>query len=49
MEGKVINFFLKIKEKIVSQIKLNIPTYHKDNLPKELTSIKPVKPGSRNL
>ena len=38
-----------IKEKIVSQIELNIPTYTKDNLPKSLSSIKAVKPGSRNL
>ena len=39
----------KIKDKIISQIQLNIPTYKKDNLPKELLSIKAVKPGSRNL
>ena len=39
----------EIKEKIVSQIELNIPTYNKDNLPKELSSIKAIKPGSRNL
>ena len=38
-----------IKEKIVSQIKLDIPTYTKDNLPKSLSSIEAVKPGSRNL
>ena len=38
-----------IKDKIVSQVQLNIPTYKKENLPKELQSIKPVKPGSRNL
>ena len=38
-----------IKKKIVSQIELNIPTYSKDNLPKELLSIEAVKPGSRNL
>ena len=38
-----------IKEKIVSQVNLNIPTYNKDNLPKDLLSIKAVKPGSRNL
>ncbi len=38
-----------IKEKIVSQIKLDIPTYTKDNLPKDLSSIEAVKPGSRNL
>ncbi len=38
-----------IKENIISQLKLNIPTYNKDNLPKELTSIEPIKPGSRNL
>ena len=39
----------EINKKIISQIKLNIPTYKKDNLPKELKSIDPVKPGSRNL
>ena len=38
-----------IRGKIVSQVKLNIPTYSKDNLPKELLSVEPVKPGSRNL
>ena len=38
-----------IKNKIVSQIQLNIPTYQKHKLPKELLSIPPVKPGSRNL
>ncbi len=38
-----------IKDKIVSQIKLDIPTYTKDNLPENLSSIKAVKPGSRNL
>ena len=39
----------QINGKIISQIKLNIPTFSKDNLPKELSSIDPVKPGSRNL
>ena len=39
----------EIKDKIISQIELNIPTYKKDNLPKELLSIEAVKPGSRNL
>ena len=38
-----------IKNKIVSQVELNIPSYQKDKLPKELLSIAPVKPGSRNL
>ena len=38
-----------IKDNIVSQIKLNIPTYTKDKLPEKLSSIKPIKPGSRNL
>ena len=38
-----------IKDKIVSQVKLNIPTFSKDKLPKELSSITPVKPGSRNF
>ncbi len=39
----------EIKDKIISQLKLNIPTYTKENLPKELISSEPVKPGSRNL
>ena len=39
----------KIKEKIVSQIELDIPTYTKDNLPKNLSLIKAIKPGSRNF
>ena len=38
-----------IKDKIVSQVELNIPTYQKDKLPKELLSIPAVKPGSRNI
>ena len=38
-----------IKDKIISQIELNIPTYAEKNLPKELLAIKAVKPGSRNL
>ena len=38
-----------IKEKIISQLKLNIPTYSKENLPNELSLIEPIKPGSRNL
>ena len=36
-----------IKNKIVSQLELNIPTYKKENLPDDLLSIKPIKPGSR--
>jgi orotate phosphoribosyltransferase len=39
----------EIKDKIISQVELNIPTYKKDDLPKELLSIEAVKPGSRNL
>ncbi len=38
-----------LKGKIISQIKLEIPTYTKDNLPKNLLNIKPIKPGSRSL
>ncbi len=38
-----------IKDKIVSQIELNIPTFTENNLPEELSKIKPAKPGSRNL
>jgi orotate phosphoribosyltransferase len=39
----------QIKNKIISQVELNIPTFSKENLPNELSSIDPVKPGSRNL
>ena len=38
---------LKIKKKIVSQIKIKIPTYKKNNLPNHLKSIPISKPGSR--
>jgi orotate phosphoribosyltransferase len=38
-----------IKEKIVSQIELNIPTYTLENLPDNLASIKAIKPGSRDI
>ena len=41
---------LKIKnKKIISQIKLNVPTYTKKNLPKNLKKIPITKPGSRFL
>ena len=43
------NKSLKIKKKIISQIKLNIPTYKKNNLPKNLKKIPITKPGSRHL
>ena len=39
----------EIKDKIISQVELNIPTYNKSDLPKELLSLEAVKPGSRNL
>ena len=38
-----------INQKIISQVELIIPTYKKDNLPKDLSLITAVKPGSRNL
>ena len=40
---------LKIKDKIVSQVKLKIDTFRDSDLPDELKKIKPYKPGSRNL
>ena len=39
----------QIKNKIISQIQLNIPTFSEENLPEDLKLIKPTKPGSRNL
>ena len=38
-----------IKDKIVSQVKIDIPTYTEKNLPKNLLTLKAIKPGSRNL
>jgi len=38
-----------LKEKIVSQISINIPTFQKDNLPSSLSKIKAIKPGSRKI
>ena len=38
-----------IKDKIISQIKFEIETFKKNELPAELKKIHPKKPGSRNL
>ena len=38
-----------IKKEIVSQVEMDIPTYTKENLPKNLSLIEPIKPGSRNI
>ena len=38
---------LKIKKKIISQIKINVPTYKKNKLPKNLSKITITIPGSR--
>ena len=38
-----------IKKGFVSQIKIEIPTYKKDELPDHLKKLNPIKPGSRNL
>ena len=40
---------LKIKKKIISQIKLDIPAFKKINLPSNLKNIPITKPGSRYL
>ncbi len=38
---------LKIKRKIVSHLKINVPTYKANQLPKDLKSIPITRPGSR--
>ena len=38
---------LKINKKIISHLKIDVAVYRKDNLPKELSSVKITKPGSR--
>ena len=56
-EAKVVGFACiidrskgnSLKNKIVSQLELDIPTYTKDDLPQSLSSIEVIKPGSRNL
>ena len=40
---------LSIKERIISQIKLEIRTFKSTELPEKLKKIEPIKPGSRNL
>lgn len=40
---------LLIKDKIISQIKLEIPSFSADNLPEKLKNIEPIKPGSREI
>ena len=40
---------LKIKKKIISQIRIRVPTYNKNKLPTFLKSIPVTKPGSRHL
>ena len=40
---------LKIKRKVISHLKINVPTYRKNNLPRDLAN-KPInKPGSRYI
>ena len=38
-----------LRQKIVSQVQIDIKTYKKDDLPKNLMSIPAIKPGSRDL
>ena len=40
---------LKIKSKIISQIKISIPVFKENELPEKLKKIKPTNPGSRYL
>ena len=40
---------LRVKKKIIAHLKINVPTYRKDKLPKELASIKITAPGSRYI
>ena len=40
---------LKIKKKIVSHLKIDVPTFKKNQLPKYLSSVKVTTPGSRFL
>ena len=57
-EGKIVGYACiidrsndksSIKSKIISQVKLDIPSYSEKDLPDNLSAIKAIKPGSRNL
>jgi len=39
----------KLDKKIISQVKINIPTYKESELPNDLISVSTTKPGSRDL
>ena len=39
----------KINKKIISHMKINVPSYSKNNLPEELKNIPVTKPGSRHI
>ena len=43
----LIDYFKKIKKKIVSHLKIDVPTYSKNKLPKNLKLIPITTPGSR--
>ena len=47
--ASIVHSQMLVKQKIISQVQLNIPTYTKDNLPEDLLKIQAVKPGSRTL
>ena len=38
-----------IKDKITSQLKIEILTYKENELPDKIKNVKPTKPGSRNI
>ena len=40
---------LKIKRKVISHLKINVPTYRKNNLPRDLVNKPITKPGSRYI
>ena len=40
---------LKIKRKIISHLKIEVPTYKKNNLPKDLANKQIIRPGSRYI
>ena len=40
---------LKIKRKVISHLKINVPIYRKNNLPRDLANKPIIKPGSRYI
>ena len=49
IRGSMVHTDMLYKQKIISHMKINVPTFKKNKLPKSLKSIPISKPGSRHV